>query len=341
MSVRCWKCGSKNVTVTVMNEQSYSIGKGVAGTLLFGPGGAAMGVNGKSEEKVKYVCQACGEISPICMAQSMSKQIDEEIAEGDSILLPSLKSSYPNIEWEPLQETKEEEKTFDFSKLITEIDRDILVDLITEIGEPITLIALRRQLAERMGVDEDNIATFTVFNRIQDLAEDFGVVRIPVKKITYYTTIYGYTYYVETLIEHIKDTQRDISKSEKQMLLLAYDNVLEQCDSEKKEEVVGKFNQLQELMKNCEEYDAVVDLMSKNTIPDYAKAIRKLNSVLVPANWKNSHELLLDCQHRVEKLKEAKLRQSRKENGLCPYCGGNFKGFFTRTCAQCGRKKDY
>jgi DNA-binding transcriptional regulator GbsR (MarR family) len=336
-------CGSKNVTVTVMNEQSYSIGKGVAGTLLFGPGGAAMGVNGKSEEKKKYVCQACGEISPICMAQNMSKQIDEEIAKGDSIFLPSLKSSYPNIEWEPRQETREEEKekTFDFSKLITEIDRDILVDLITEIGEPITLIDLRRQLAERMGVDEDNIATFTVSSRIRDLAEDFGVVRIPVKKTSYYTTIYGYTYYVETLIEHIKDTQRDISKSEKQMLLLAYDNVLEQCDSEKKEEIMGKFNQLQELMKICEEYDAVADLMSKNTIPDYQKAIDLLSKGLVPNHWKDSEDLLAKCQQNLENLKEAKLKTSRKENGLCPYCGGNFKGFFTRSCAQCGRKKDY
>lgn len=30
-----------------------------------------------------------------------------------------------------------------------------------------------------------------------------------------------------------------------------------------------------------------------------------------------------------------------KKLGLCQYCGGRFSGFFTKTCTQCGRRKDY
>lgn len=27
--------------------------------------------------------------------------------------------------------------------------------------------------------------------------------------------------------------------------------------------------------------------------------------------------------------------------GLCKYCGGTFKGLFTKKCASCGKEKDY
>ena len=184
MGVRCWKCGSKNVTVTVMNQQSYSVGKGIAGTLLLGPGGAAMGVNGKSEEKIKYVCQACGEVSSVCMSPNMSQQIDEEIAEGNSILLPSLKSSYPNIEWEPCEE-EEEEKPVDLSKVIYKIDKDIVEELITEISEPTSLVDLRKKLARTMRVDENNISLGAISSRIEELAEEMGIIEFNIGKIHY------------------------------------------------------------------------------------------------------------------------------------------------------------
>ncbi len=30
-----------------------------------------------------------------------------------------------------------------------------------------------------------------------------------------------------------------------------------------------------------------------------------------------------------------------KRNGLCQHCGGKFKGLFSKTCANCGKPKDY
>lgn len=35
------------------------------------------------------------------------------------------------------------------------------------------------------------------------------------------------------------------------------------------------------------------------------------------------------------------LRLSRRENKLCQYCGGKFKGLFTKVCSACGMRKDY
>jgi hypothetical protein len=57
MGIRCSKCGSRNVTVSVSTDSSFSVGKGIAGTVLFGVGGAVMGVNGNKQEIKRYVCQ--------------------------------------------------------------------------------------------------------------------------------------------------------------------------------------------------------------------------------------------------------------------------------------------
>lgn len=35
------------------------------------------------------------------------------------------------------------------------------------------------------------------------------------------------------------------------------------------------------------------------------------------------------------------LQEERRSKGLCPYCGGTFKGLFTKKCSSCGTEKDY
>ena len=48
---------------------------------------------------------------------------------------------------------------------------------------------------------------------------------------------------------------------------------------------------------------------------------------------------------RMEKHEERKRLEKHMEQyrnaGVCQYCGGSFKGFFTKTCTKCGKKKDY
>ena len=44
----------------------------------------------------------------------------------------------------------------------------------------------------------------------------------------------------------------------------------------------------------------------------------------------------------IKKQEEINKQQERYRNaGVCQYCGGSFKGLFTKTCIECGKKKDY
>ncbi len=49
----------------------------------------------------------------------------------------------------------------------------------------------------------------------------------------------------------------------------------------------------------------------------------------------------LDAPKRSEQCKQRYQKLERKMNGRCLYCGGEFKGFLTKKCTQCGKEKDY
>lgn len=44
---------------------------------------------------------------------------------------------------------------------------------------------------------------------------------------------------------------------------------------------------------------------------------------------------------RVQIERSQRVRNERMERGKCTYCGGSFKGLIRKTCASCGRPKDY
>ena len=48
-------------------------------------------------------------------------------------------------------------------------------------------------------------------------------------------------------------------------------------------------------------------------------------------------------ERRRKEAEEAEERQrfAYRSQGVCQYCGGSFKGFFTKTCTNCGKVKDY
>ena len=55
-----------------------------------------------------------------------------------------------------------------------------------------------------------------------------------------------------------------------------------------------------------------------------------------------------DLKERVKAMKEEERRTMeeekrtrRRSNGICQYCGGTFKGVFTKKCSVCGKPKDY
>ena len=107
--MRCMYCGSKNIAMTTRNE-GYSVAKGIAGQMLFGPGGSVMGVNGKKTSI--YHCSACGKDQTMTMIPESEAGIDKALAENNISLLQHFKEMYWNLEWNaPLQQTYSDSST--------------------------------------------------------------------------------------------------------------------------------------------------------------------------------------------------------------------------------------
>jgi hypothetical protein len=43
----------------------------------------------------------------------------------------------------------------------------------------------------------------------------------------------------------------------------------------------------------------------------------------------------------AEERKKAELLADRRRNGVCTFCGGSFKGVFSKVCSRCARPKNY
>lgn len=94
MSMRCANCGSKKVA-PVSQKDGFSIGKAVAGNILFGPAGTVMGINGK--ETHGYYCSTCGVTSNNLMPDYISNLIDAAVLSGDKSVASD---AWWGIEWD-------------------------------------------------------------------------------------------------------------------------------------------------------------------------------------------------------------------------------------------------
>ena len=104
---RCAACGSPNVMVdTQADGASFNYGKGIAGTLILGPGGAAAGVS--SSHRQVYKCSDCGTTLSYTMEPAMKSVIDMGVISLDyrnnisihGMKMPweTIKARYKNIE---------------------------------------------------------------------------------------------------------------------------------------------------------------------------------------------------------------------------------------------------
>ena len=78
--------------------------------------------------------------------------------------------------------------------------------------------------------------------------------------------------------------------------------------------------------------DDAKNMMKNDTLEGYSSALDRLKPV---SGWRDSDELIEFCKKRIQKRKEY------MEQGLCQYCGGTFKGVFSKKCSSCGKPKDY
>lgn len=64
---------------------------------------------------------------------------------------------------------------------------------------------------------------------------------------------------------------------------------------------------------------------------DYSKALKMYKEVI-----ENTKGGTVYYENRVKEIQDELVKQGR-----CRYCGGKFKGLFTKKCADCKKKKDY
>ena len=98
-TTRCEHCGSKKININTSIDSSYSIKKGLLGSLIFGQMGAVMGIGGKKKEIKSYHCQDCGWQSSKPMDNTESFCIDIAISSDNKESCKRYKEKYKNIEW--------------------------------------------------------------------------------------------------------------------------------------------------------------------------------------------------------------------------------------------------
>ena len=151
MSIRCFKCGSKNIQDVTEKDKSYSVGKGLVGTVLFGAGGAVMGIDGKVTVSTNYVCRDCGWIEKFYMDYSISSCIDKAIEENDEFSLRMYKKRFPNIEWTDKKE--EQSKT---TKSYEQTQAEILEKVQTYCSEVFDGPIYTSEICKSLGISRIN-----------------------------------------------------------------------------------------------------------------------------------------------------------------------------------------
>lgn len=120
----------------------------------------------------------------------------------------------------------------------------------------------------------------------------------------------------------------------------------ERAEEEKKK--ILHANQSLDAKKNDELYEEAKRRLSvAENIEDIALIINILRAIPV---WRDSKELLAQCEQKIVQIRSKKQQGNShlskqqaiyRSQGLCQYCGGSFKGLFSKKCTKCGKPKDY
>lgn len=132
------------------------------------------------------------------------------------------------------------------------------------------------------------------------------------------------------------------------------------CEDCKKRLVKAKTEKEKQNLINEQEYNRALTLLKKNDVASVKKAIEILDRM---PTWKDSRTLSERYKRALNSQKSTQTNYSsnnitrpqtptqynnsqsianqRKQQGLCQYCGGSFKGLFIKKCSKCGKSKDY
>jgi hypothetical protein len=143
------------------------------------------------------------------------------------------------------------------------------------------------------------------------------------------------------------DTVGASSFDEKNTYLIEEEKpVIEESQGELEEKRLEKQERIDaENQRKDSIYLAALTKCNSDDIDVLAQAIANFEFL---SDWKDSKDRVKKCRDKMNYLIEKKesglqerMRTMRRENNLCQYCGGNFKGLFTKVCTQCGSYKDY
>lgn len=132
------------------------------------------------------------------------------------------------------------------------------------------------------------------------------------------------------------------------------------CEDCKKRLVKAKAEKEKQNIINEQEYNRALMLLKKNDVASVKKAIEILDGI---PTWKDSRTLSERYKRALYSQKSTQsnyssnnntrtqtpthynnsqsIAEQRKQQGLCQYCGGSFKGLFIKKCSKCGKIKDY
>ena len=99
------------------------------------------------------------------------------------------------------------------------------------------------------------------------------------------------------------------------------------------ENVVSKWRLFQNIDTFVEENMAALQRKEEERIAE----LKRKEAERVAALKKQEEERAAALKRQQEQQE----RQRRRDAGLCQYCGGTFKGLFTKKCISCGARKDY
>ena len=98
-----------------------------------------------------------------------------------------------------------------------------------------------------------------------------------------------------------------------------------------------RLKEYQQRAENCRKDDVLAKAktdMQMDTHEGYRSAMNILDTI---SGWKDADELFDFCKKKIKEFQQ----RDYKDHGLCRYCGGSFKGVFTKKCSLCGKTKDY
>lgn len=91
---------------------------------------------------------------------------------------------------------------------------------------------------------------------------------------------------------------------------------------------------------NDQQYNKAIALLNKKDIVSIRDAVEILDTI---PTWKDSRVLSGRYRRFLSSHSKAleDITNQWKKQGLCQYCGGAFKGLFSKKCSKCGKAKDY